>query len=459
MSKDDYRNPAFHEALRAYMQAAIASLAARGAPRDVPLSAYTERGYKWVPAEHDNNGTRSAYTIAQTATYPKGFLESIAKLKEAAACAKALQCDPQIYQYFDQCVGVLSFFLRMDVRRCLALFWGSYAAKSAGRDFDESLFEDEYCRLEQDLYSDTVKVRVVAPLIGCQFDGAIRLQDGLAIEPMQPDDEIRYIETTSETLVWDVRTELPKIHAIVYEACLSKRIYRADQRNDDGMKWMNVMNDVITALCVFKDGGFVVEGFLVTSGSIFCAGIQRLGQRQRYGRDGWLHVKEADAGGLADIFLALSTKTIKSHDGLGTALCRFLYASERGREEDRLVDLLIAAESLFLLKDEKTELSYRLRQRVALLLGTTVEDRLKIAEDIRTAYDCRSKVVHGGREIRKEPLNVITPTIEGYLRASLRKAVNLAVSNNTGPKKAWMEWDKMIYEKCGALVTPAEEDP
>ena len=56
--------------------------------------------------------------------------------------------------------------------------------------------------------------------------------------------------------------------------------------------------------------------------------------------------------------------------------------------------------------------------------------------------------MHGGREIRKEPLNVITPTIEGYLRASLRKAVNLAVSNNTGPKKAWMEWDKMIYEKC-----------
>lgn len=348
----------------------------------------------------------------------------------------------------------------MDVRRCLDLFWGSYAAKSAGRDFDEPLFEDQYSLLEEDLYSDTAKIRVVAPLIGCQLDGAICLQEGLAIAPMRPDDEIHYVETSSETQNRDIGiTGFPKMYAIVYDVCLPKRIYHADQQNDNGMEWANVMDNVITALCLFREGSFVVEGFLVTSASFFCAHTQRMRQRQRYGRGGSLHVKEADTQRFTGLFRALSSKTIKSHGAINMALHRFRYASERDREEDRLVDLLIAAESLFL-QDGEGELSYRLRQRVALLLGTGFDDRLKIAEDIKTAYSLRSKIVHGdGGSKRPKPLGEIAPKIEGYLRASLQRAISLAESNNVGPKKAWMEWDRMIYEKCGAFVTPAKEGP
>ena len=330
MSNDSFRNPALHDALRAYIQAAIALLATHGVPRGVSLQTYTERGYKWVAEENQANGAHSTYKIVSTPTYPNGFRESIAKLeKEAEACANALQRDAQIYQYFDRCVGVLSFSMRMDVRRCLDLFWGSYAAKSAGRDFDEPLFEDQYSFLEEDLYSDTAKIRVVAPLMGCQLDGAICLQEGLAIAPMRPDDEIHYVETSSETQNRDIGiTGFPKMYAIVYDVCLPKRIDHADQQNDNGMEWANVMDNVITALCVFGEGSFVVEGFLVTSASIFCAYTQRMRQRQRYGRGGSLHVKEADTQGFTGLFRALSSKTIKSHGAINMALHRFRYASE-----------------------------------------------------------------------------------------------------------------------------------
>lgn len=150
--------------------------------------------------------------------------------------------------------------------------------------------------------------------------------------------------------------------------------------------------------------------------------------------------------GFPEFFRFLSSNTIKSHGAIGMALRRFRYASERERDEDRLVDLLIAAESLFL-PDEGKELSYRLRQRVALLLGTTFKNRLEISDDIKMAYDSRSKVVHGSGKSHKAPLNVTAPKLEGYLRASLQKAISLAKSKNGKPAKAWMEWDAMIYDK------------
>ena len=259
-----YRNYAFHEALGAYIRAAIALLGDLGVPRGVPLSVYVERGYKWVTAEHDGNGEQSAYMIAPAPRYPNGFRESVGKLNEVQACAKALQDDPEIYKYFDQLVGVTSFSMRMDVRRCLGLFWDRYAEKCDGRDFDESLFEKQYEILEQDLYGKSAKVRVVAPLVGCQFD------DGLIIEPMQPEDEIRYIETNPETWGREIGSVgFRKMYAIVYETCLPKRVSSDNKRGDDGMEWMKTMDDVITGLCVFREGSFVVEGLLITSESIF----------------------------------------------------------------------------------------------------------------------------------------------------------------------------------------------
>lgn len=443
-----YHNSAFHDALRAYIQAAIAQLAALGAPREVPLSAYVERGYKWVAAEHEPIGGRSAYMIVPTAPYPNGFRESIRKLNEVQACAEALRGDSGVYKYFDKLVGVIAFSMRMDVRRCLELFWDRYAAKCDGCDFDESLFEKQYEILEKDLYSDTANVRIVAPLMGCQCENAVDLQDGLTIEPMQPDDEIHYVETSPETWGREIGSvEFPKMHAIVCEVCLPKRIQSDDKQGDNGMEWMKMMDDVITGLCVFAEGSFVVEGFLITSESIFLAHTQRLRQRQRYGRGGWLHLLEAstDKSEFPELFQALSSETIKSHGAIGMALRRFRYASEREREEDRLVDLLIAAESLFL-QDEGKELSYRLRQRVAFLLGTTLQDRLAISSDIKNAYDSRSKVVHGSGKNHKEPLSATVPKIEGYLRSSLQKAI-LLVSQNRRPAKAWMNWDTMIYDK------------
>lgn len=99
---------------------------------------------------------------------------------------------------------------------------------------------------------------------------------------------------------------------------------------------------------------------------------------------------------------------------------RFRTIYERDKIEDRLIDLFIALESLFI--KENIELSYRLALNIASYLANNSEERKKIFDRVRRAYNFRSKIVHGNSDsIRKEELNEIISSIESYFRKSIQK--------------------------------------
>lgn len=63
--------------------------------------------------------------------------------------------------------------------------------------------------------------------------------------------------------------------------------------------------------------------------------------------------------------------------------------------EDRLLDLTISLEALFS-PGREMELSYRMAQSAALLVGDSNANRRRIFDLLRKVYDERSKLVHGG---------------------------------------------------------------
>ena len=68
-----------------------------------------------------------------------------------------------------------------------------------------------------------------------------------------------------------------------------------------------------------------------------------------------------------------------------------------------------------------TELSHRVGERVAILIGTTPEERCNIYKNVKTGYDIRSKVAHGDF-IGKNDETVIRETsilLDSYLRQLL----------------------------------------
>ena len=92
---------------------------------------------------------------------------------------------------------------------------------------------------------------------------------------------------------------------------------------------------------------------------------------------------------------------------------------------DGFIDCIIALENLFL-KDTSQELGYKLRIRIAHLLGQNTDNRKELFEFMKEAYSLRSTIVHGEKSQKLQKLNDI------YLlktRKILRKSIKYVLKN------------------------------
>jgi hypothetical protein len=97
--------------------------------------------------------------------------------------------------------------------------------------------------------------------------------------------------------------------------------------------------------------------------------------------------------------------------------------------EDRILDIVIALESLYLPEDEdKSSLRYKLGMRCAAYISEEGVTRKDVFERVKDAYKIRSTIVHGRRKSKKEEaskkVKEIFPHLENYLRISLIKALS-----------------------------------
>jgi hypothetical protein len=144
----------------------------------------------------------------------------------------------------------------------------------------------------------------------------------------------------------------------------------------------------------------------------------------------------------------------RSNRLIEAATRRFGYAADRRLAEDEIVDLVIAAESLFLGEigrpTDRGELSYRLATRAASFADEGTEGRRRVLKFMRMAYRARSGVVHSGAlpeaELRDLSGNRATPGevadhLEQIMRRSMRKALRLQASGAGYPPN----WDELLF--------------
>jgi hypothetical protein len=103
---------------------------------------------------------------------------------------------------------------------------------------------------------------------------------------------------------------------------------------------------------------------------------------------------------------------------INIALERF-HSAYHGHIEDRIIDQIIAFESLYLGNEQ--ELTYKLASRVAFLIRKRKDHRILIFNNIRRAYNYRSRVVHGDNPPTRYELRAMVSKAEEYLRQSIRK--------------------------------------
>lgn len=86
---------------------------------------------------------------------------------------------------------------------------------------------------------------------------------------------------------------------------------------------------------------------------------------------------------------------------------------------DSLLDLVICLENLYLRKEDPELKAYKLRLRASYVLGTKFEERTRVFQDVKEAYDLRSQIVHGDK-IPDIDFNFFFK-IRGYARESIKK--------------------------------------
>lgn len=147
----------------------------------------------------------------------------------------------------------------------------------------------------------------------------------------------------------------------------------------------------------------------------------------------------------------------RAKDVIDIATRRFGYAADRVRPDDEIVDLTVAAESLYLsdLSGDRGELGYRLATRAALFADGNAETRRRVLAFMRKAYTARSVLVHTGklpeRELRTISGTQATPeefadNLEDVLRQALKKALRVIASGERYPP----DWDALMLAPFAA---------
>ncbi len=449
MSENDISNDrsVLHAAAKLYLRGAM-ELAANKHVLEGPSSVGTD----WV--RHSSN----MFTLRETEVPDWAIRLSLCRhelmaLPEYGRFLAALQSDVTIARLLGTTIGsgwsaigiygdsIIHYLAYQFVRRCGSL------------RFDDSIFEQVFRELDADLHRSEFDYILVAPLFGLEAEQLpMRLTPTIEIVQLTDPEIVRCLNLgLSPAPIFSGVTLVGSGIGVRIPFRAQRQIgeipkHEFARRVDKIERLLEQVEAVIHALRLFKDGDLPAPAAV-----IFSEQWPIQGMTQRLGATGTslcnYKLKADEALEFQRFWNDLQNCGEKA---IQAAIRRFGYAGERHRPEDKLVDLLIAAESLFL-ADTKSEVSYRLSVRFALFGGGSDYSRRELFDHMKKAYDVRSKIVHGGNskkeiispKLGKVPFPEFVNETRQLLRISLKKAIRMAAVNDP----AFGRWENPLWDK------------
>ena len=333
--------------------------------------------------------------------------------------------------------------------------------------FDEDSFRLAYAHIENALFADHLEFKMVAPIFQVEMARLpLTLDDNLTIDEMSID-ELNAVASAG-LMARVVRPDADKdvfkrLEAVMYRYRLPKRVSTtADSGEDDDddladhaeiMRLSDmtetVVEDVMRALRLVHHGAFSIPGAIHLPQTWFDEAQEPRCDFLQTGSRHYLMTatfSEEGCSQVEGIYQALHRPTVTNQRGILEAVRRYSFARDRHRPEDRMLDLMIAAEALFLDDGNTSELRYRLSLRAAFFLGQSGREREVIFRFMKLAYDARSSIAHGGSPGQlRDPdgdqidLELFTKYLDRYLRSAIKKALQ-AAPNGGG----FGDWERRI---------------
>ena len=348
--------------------------------------------------------------------------------KEAIA---ALEADTNVGRHMGQPAGNADGVDKVTVHGCLSGLVSALFARQGKAACDVRVFDTLYHEFRLFFDSDTIVYRYVAPVSGIKV-AADRLQIG----------DYRHVAraTTADRarMIGPAHYVQPYAPAFVCDATIECEIVTekivGDVPAGDKGKWLQHAESKLEQMCTAirlvvdarihfdeihiwpKHWNPVATDLMLTLS---------LGPR----RSDYQEFSVAHANEVSELLKRL--EALAGDGSLEQALRRFNFGYNRASNEDRIVDHLIAFESLLLEKNDMNELSYRLAHRGAALIGDDAQRRREVFHLLREAYTQRSRIVHGQKPralVRVEGVSFTFDQLVGASEDMLRESICRAVT-------------------------------
>lgn len=332
-------------------------------------------------------------------------------------------------------------------------------------------FADIYQVRRQQLVDQAVDYQTMCPLQGVAIETApLELAPGIIIDRLSPAETCTALETGAIPTLWPHSFEATQGKSFALKKVASVPIIIRDPKptstaarkaDNDPFIWLaRAYEEVVTlqqclalmtgariqisaTLAIARD-----EGFLRTDG-----GVQVHVLSPWWAGDDIVNIDAAGCLELQGIWKVLTGDYMPRDKALSLAVRRLAFATQRALPEDRLLDVLIAAEAFYRggagsRRDTRSP-GVQLAERVAAFSEGTLPgwDKNDVQLQMRRGYKLRSAIVHGDEprqqdlKIRHQPAE-LTGTIgavEAIVRAGLLKAVGKLLES---PGELRLPWNK-----------------
>ena len=388
-------------------------------------------------------------------------------LPDYQMCVEQLKSDTVVGPHLDRLVGTDMSTSRVEASNILKSLMYAMFDDEGHLSFTDERFDGEWRKLIELFDSEEISFKTVAPLPHLVVsDFPLRLNNDLVLDRLTDDEITRCYEVG---VIRPISVRFPLIYSDVAVGIrrtmfLPKGIRTGDEPqrppevegegsfgNRPPFRDDLVVDDVLSALRLFKHSQIRTAGHAQWTECYWLKGgtsYRVLGQWPYWGK------YELSAEEVPQ-FLELWQLLAEGAARFGFSIHRFNLAFDRGLLADRIVDLVIAAESLFLgeldVKD-RGELRFRFALRAAKFIEHPSYSQHDILRVMRRAYDARSAIVHGGSpsdtrlpDNNSADLPTFIDTIEEIARLALRKAF---LMREDGKKLREADyWDSLVISR------------
>lgn len=392
-------------------------------------------------------------------------IEQIKALPIYNLTVEAVRVDNVWSKHIDTLVGSTSGQFRVDLDGLLIEIALQSVSETNNFVLIKEYFNNKVDRLDELFLSQFVKYRRTTPLYGISSIERFPITNSISIEPLNDKEVIELLDVgiVSSQFSWqggDFVHNPPRI-ALVSHYSLPKII--GETNETDNIANQNFVKDLWNRLSV--DEAMVLEMLtllldvaITPIGSVTKA-LDTLNGMLQFQKNGLGNVWNLPTKDLTQevkekittLWPLISGSAKNPKNFLGIAIRRYALAMSRPSLDDKLIDLMISAEAIFLRVDNN-ELTYKLAHRAALLLGKNSIQQKEIFKFLKDAYSMRSKVVHGANSYAKEPRDIekLTNTIcrlTEIIRESILKMLELALNPHVSSEL--IDWNDLMFPDAG----------